>query len=82
MLLPHTDVLAETNYGKTAEYLANLNTKKPTAPHHQVVAMLKVERVRARCVAFAMGLDDRLGAGSLLATFRPELLKMVLQHVE
>ena len=82
VLLPHTDVLTETNYGETAEYLASLNTKKPTAPHHQVVAILKVERIRAMCVAFAMGLDDRLGAGSLLATFRPELLKMVLQHVE
>ena len=86
LLLPHTDVLAETNYGKTAEYLATPNTKKITAPHHQVVAMLKAETmqvvIRDKCVAFSMGLDERLGAGSLLATFQPELLQTVQQYVQ
>ena len=75
-----------SHYGETAEYLANLNAQKHTAPHHPVVAMLKAETVkvviRDKCVAFAMGLDERLGAGLLLATFRPELLQMVLQYVQ
>ena len=40
------------------------------------------ERVqRARCVAFAMGLRERLGAGSLERTLDPEVVRLVLDQV-
>ena len=71
------NVLAETNSGETAEYWATLKA------HHQVVAMLQAEAVtRAKCVAFAMSHQQRLGAGSQVARFDPELLRMVLAYVE
>ena len=36
---------------------------------------------RARCIAFAMGLRERLGAGSLVRALDPEVVRMVLDLV-
>ena len=83
------DVLAETNCGETAEQLAKLNAHhraKPTTPHHRIVTALKLASrgpilKRAQCVAFAMGLHERLGVGSRVQALKPELLRMVLDLV-
>jgi len=48
----------------------------------EVVAMIKAEAViRAKCVAFAMGHHERLGAGSVVEWLEPELLRKVLGQV-
>ena len=36
---------------------------------------------RAQCIAFAMGLRERLGAGSLVRALDPEVVRMVLDLV-
>jgi hypothetical protein len=80
------DVLAETDEGETAEHLAKLNTHhltKKTQPQMQIMGMLqavtvKLVKRRANCIAFAMGLHERLGAGSTVAVLKPELLRAVL----
>ena len=48
----------------------------------KVVALLRaVAAQRARSVAFAMGLQERLGAKSLVSPLQPEVLRMVLHLV-
>ena len=78
------DVFAKTNAGETAQRLAKLNAHhraSATAPHHQIVVMLEVAASQPKCVAFAMGLHPRLGEGSAVTDFKPELLRMVLELV-
>ena len=83
------DVLDETNHGETAEQLAQLNVHhraKHTRPHNQIVAVLKVASrkpllKRALCVAFAMGVHDRLAVVSSVKVLKPELLRLVLERV-
>ncbi|KAJ1468254.1 hypothetical protein T484DRAFT_1920632 [Baffinella frigidus] len=44
--------------------------------------ILRAEELRgAKCVAFAMGLHDRLGVDSIVRWLDPETLRMVLQRV-
>ena len=40
-----------------------------------------LETKRAQCIAFAMGLRERLGAGSLVRALDPEVVRMVLDQV-
>jgi len=48
----------------------------------KVAALLRaVATERARCIAFAMGLRERLGAGSLVRALDPEVVRMVLDLV-
>mmetsp|Transcript_46280 Transcript_46280/g.110289 ORF Transcript_46280/g.110289 Transcript_46280/m.110289 type:complete len:195 (+) Transcript_46280:329-913(+) len=77
VLIEHrANVLAETNLGWTAVFIAAVHS------HLEVVAMLKAEAVsRAKCVAFAMGHHQRLGAGSRVEWLEPGVLRMVLEQV-
>ena len=43
--------------------------------------LLAVATERARGIAFAMGLEERLGAGSLVSALEPDVVRMVLDHV-
>ena len=48
----------------------------------QMVELLSaVAAERARCIAFAMGLRERLGAGSPVMALDPEVVRMVLELV-
>jgi len=48
----------------------------------KMVALLRaVATERARCIAFAMGLRERLGAASLVRALDPEVVRMVLDQV-
>ena len=48
----------------------------------KVAALLReVATERARGVAFAMGLEERLGAGSRVRLLDPEVVRMVLAFV-
>ncbi|KAJ1492938.1 ankyrin repeat-containing domain protein [Baffinella frigidus] len=50
--------------------------------HHEVAALLRaVARRRATCIAFAMGLQERLGAESPVGALEPEVVRMVLEQV-
>jgi hypothetical protein len=68
------DVLARTDDGQTAQDLAT------SAGHVAVVAMIQTETLpRAKGVAFAMGLQERLGEASRVKSLDNELLRMVLE---
>jgi ankyrin repeat protein len=70
------NVLAGNSLGSTAERLAEHES------HHEVVAILKAEAVtRAKCVAFAMGNQERLGVGSRVLWLDPGVVKMVIALV-
>jgi len=78
------DIFAKTDAGETAQQLAKLNAHhaaRATSPYHQIVAMLEVAARQPKSVAFAMGLHPRLGVGSKVMGFDPELLRMVLELV-
>ena len=48
----------------------------------KVRALLReVAAERARCIAFAMGQRERLGAGSPVRALDPEVVRMVLDQV-
>jgi len=50
--------------------------------HHQIAAMIEaVEESRAKCVAFSMGLEERLGAQSCVHALDAEMLRLVLDNV-
>jgi hypothetical protein len=69
------DLLSVTNLGETAYDIAN-------GTHKEVAAMLKAETVRrAQCEAFAMGQQERLGAGSWVRWLDAGLVRMVLEQV-
>ena len=68
------DVLAHTDDGQTAQDLAT------SAGHVAVVAMIQTETLpRAKGLAFAMGLQERLGEASRVKSLDNELLRMVLE---
>ena len=70
------DVLSKTHTGSTAEDVATARS------HLQTVAMLKAEAIRrAQCEAFAMGHDERLGAGSRVRWLDAGVVRMVLEQV-
>ena len=77
VLIAHrANVAAQDTMGLTAEDYATSQS------HPHVVAMLRAEAVtRAKCVAFAMGHHERLGAGSLLRLLDLEVTRMVLEQV-
>ena len=69
------DVLARTDDGQTAQDLAT------SAGHVAVVAMIQTETLpRAKGLAFAMGLQERLGEASIVKNLDKELLRMVLEE--
>jgi ankyrin repeat protein len=74
LLLEHgANVLTTDATGTTAEQWADYES------HPEVVAILKAEAViRANCVAFAMGNQERLGVRSRVLWFDPELVRMVI----
>ena len=48
----------------------------------KVVALLReVATQRDKCIAFAMGLEERLGAGSRVRSLDPEVVRIVLGYV-
>jgi hypothetical protein len=81
--LLHTgaDLQSRNNDGWTPEDLARVYS------HPQVVAMLQAEALRreevhrTRCVAFAMGHHERLGAGSRVRWLDAGVVRMVLERV-
>jgi len=77
VLIHHgVNTAALTNDGHTAEDLAT------SKGHLAVVAMIQTETLpRAKGVAFAMGLQERLGEASGVNTLDKELLRMVLELV-
>ena len=82
LLIHHgADSSAKNNKGLTPEDLA---TGYPTVGHDQqrvrtIIAILKAETERrAKCFAFAMGLHERLGAGSCVQGLDPGVARIVL----
>jgi ankyrin repeat protein len=69
-----TDVFGFNNL--TAEQIAHSNN------FPEVAMLLHEESVtRSKCVAFAMGHHNRVGAGSMVARMDPELLRIILTAV-
>jgi ankyrin repeat protein len=78
------DIFAKTDAGETAQQLSKLNVHplaRAAGPNHQIVALLESASLLPKSMAFAMGLHPRLGAGSVVIGFDPELLRMVLELV-
>ena len=82
VLLDHgADVESKDRFGRTPEDYA------ATYSHPHVVAMLKAVEERREEVrrdtfeAFAMGQQERLGAGSLVRGLEEGLVQMVLEHL-
>ena len=77
MLIEHgADVSSTNNFGDTPQDLATSHS------HLKVAAILKAEAVsRAKRVAFAMGLQGRLGAGSWVHALDAEMVRKVLERV-
>jgi len=75
------DLQSKTIAGRTAEDIATAKS------HPQIAAMLKAEAERreavrrARCEAFAMGHQERLGAGSRVRWLDAGVVRMVLEQV-
>jgi hypothetical protein len=70
------DIESDTNvFGRNAEEIATANGNVEVA----VILRAEAERLRVRRVAFAMGLHDRLGAGSIVRALDPEVVRLVLQ---
>jgi len=71
------DIESDKNvFGRNAEGIATLNGNVEVA----VILRAEAERLRVRRVAFAMGLHDRLGAGSIVRALDPEVVRLVLQR--
>lgn len=77
LLLEHgADVSAEDNFGQTSENFAN------SASHFFLAVILKAEAViRAKCLAFAMGKQERLGAGSWVQVLTSGVVRMIVRQV-
>jgi ankyrin repeat protein len=70
------DVESKNSSGQTPEDLAN------ACSHLQIAELLRAEATRlAKCVAFAMGDHQRLGAGSWVQWLDPGVVLMVLEQV-
>ena len=60
--------------------LRSLESESQPSIPNEVIAMIKAEALsRAKCVAFAMGHHERLGAGSMVEGLEPEVLRQVLE---
>jgi ankyrin repeat protein len=81
-LLVHkkADLQSQTITGATAEDVATANGHVEIAGILRAEAERQAERLRVRQVAFAMGLHDRLGAGSIVLRLDPGVLRIVLQR--
>jgi len=79
ILIHHgADILGETAAGETVEQLATRRAHHHN--HHEVLEMIQTETLpRAKCVAFAMALQERLGADSGVKVLDPEVVRMVLE---
>jgi ankyrin repeat protein len=81
LLYKGADLRSKTNSGRTPEECALIYT------HHRVVAMLRTEadrreaKYRARCEAFAMGHQERLGAGSRVRVLDVGVVRMILEQL-
>ena len=78
LLAAGADVTAASNDGSTPSSIAN------DYGEYGVVAMLAAAKKRVqrmRSIAFAMGLQDRLGGASVVRGFDPEVLRMVIEFV-
>ena len=76
MLIEHkADVFSTDNFGNTPQDVATSHS------HPHVATILKAGAVRAKCVAFAMGLQGRLGAGSWVHALDAEMVRKVLEQV-
>jgi|Transcript_21792 ankyrin repeat protein len=76
------DVSLENNDGKTPLDVSTNRRCGPAWKNEEIAALLRAEETRlAKCVMFAMGQHERLGAGSLIQTIPPELVKMILDRV-
>jgi hypothetical protein len=90
LMMDHgADVEALSVQGATPESFARiiLNIRvlegKAEDENFQVVAMLKAEAARrAKCLAFATGQHERLGAGSGVLALEVGVVRMVLEHLE
>ena len=72
-------VQATSDRGSTPEDLAIAGS---TDEHLRVVALLKAESLRiSQCEAFAMGHQERLGAGSRVLELDAGVVRIVLEHV-
>mmetsp|Transcript_60959 Transcript_60959/g.139435 ORF Transcript_60959/g.139435 Transcript_60959/m.139435 type:complete len:146 (+) Transcript_60959:87-524(+) len=76
LLAAGADVEATDRAGASAEDRARARPHLQVATHLAVTR--RVARERARCIAFAMGLEERLGAGSLVRALDPGVVRMVL----
>ena len=74
------DLQSQNIAGATAEDDATANGNVEIAVILRAEAERQAERLRVRQVAFAMGLHDRLGAGSIVRALDPEVLRIVLQR--
>mmetsp|Transcript_54863 Transcript_54863/g.130664 ORF Transcript_54863/g.130664 Transcript_54863/m.130664 type:complete len:242 (-) Transcript_54863:400-1125(-) len=71
---------AQDCFGKTPMEVAS--SFAGSLPHLQIAGMIKAEAIRrAKCVAFAMGQEERLGEGSWARELDPGVLRMVLDQV-
>jgi hypothetical protein len=76
LLAKGADVQSKNNNARIPEELATAQS------HVQIAAMIKAETVRrVKCVAFAMGQQERLGAGSRVQWLDPGVVRMVLEQV-
>ena len=72
LLDKRANVHAMTKIGQTPEDLAR------ALGQQEVVALLRAAKRRAECEAFAMGHQERLGAGSLVQSLDAEVVRMIL----
>jgi hypothetical protein len=73
------NIMARNNFGETVADVATASNVG-TGTHDAVLEVIRTETLpRARGVAFAMGLHERLGEASRVKTLDLELLRMVLE---
>ena len=76
LLAKGADVSATSCAGQTPRQLATF------CSHHQIEAMIEAGEVsRAKELAFAMGLQERLGAASCVNVLDEGVVRLVLEHV-
>jgi hypothetical protein len=79
LILYGGNILARNNFGETVADVATARNVG-TGTHDAVLEVIQTETLpRARGVAFAMGLHERLGEVSRVNTLDKELLRMVLE---
>jgi hypothetical protein len=82
LLIDHgADVQSRDNDGRTPEDWATARHYPPIAAMIQAEAVRREAVRRARCEAFAMGHQERLGAGSRVRWLDAGVVGMVLEYV-